>query len=56
MFFLDLLQNIHVGCGYKLEPPRLLEPSLTNTHDLCFGAKIRQLGTCIPLLTPAFAI
>ena len=32
--FLNFAQNI--DCGYTLEPP------LTSTHDLCFGAKIRK--------------
>ena len=39
--FLIFAQNI--DCGYTLEPP-------TNTHNLCFEAKIRKIG--IPLHTP----
>ena len=31
---------------------RLVEAVLTSTHNLCFGAKIRKIGTCIPLHTP----
>ena len=38
--FLIFAQNI--DCGY----------TLTNTHNLCFGAKIRKIG--IPLHTPFF--
>ena len=44
--FLIFAQNI--DCGYTLEPPR--RGSLTSTHNLCFGAKIRKIG--IPLRTP----
>ena len=49
--FLIFVQNI--DCGYTLEPPRQV---LTSIHNLCFGAKIRQLWftgvfiarTCFP--------
>ena len=44
--FLIFAQNI--DCGYMLEPPRR-GGSVTSTHSLCFGAKIRRLG--IPLQT-----
>ena len=49
-FFLFLLQNI--DCGYSLEPPHGggVEAFLTNTHNLCFGAKIRKIA--VPLHTP----
>ena len=40
--FINFAQNI--DCGYTLEPV------LTSTHNLCFGAKIRKIG--IPLHTP----
>ena len=43
--FLIFAQNI--DCGYKLE---LTEAVLTSTHNLCFRAKIRNIG--IPLHTP----
>ena len=36
--FLILPQNI--DCGYTLE--RLGEAVLTSTHNLCFGAKVRN--------------
>ena len=36
----------NIDFGYTLEPP------LTSTHNLCFGAKIRKIG--IPLHTPVF--
>ena len=45
-------QNIE--CGYMLEQPPRGEAVLTNTHDLCFGAKIRKLG--IPLYTPVLLL
>ena len=31
-----------IDCGYSLEPPRLAEAVLTNTHNLCFWAEIRK--------------
>ena len=37
--FIIFAQNI--DCGYTLEP-RLNEAVLTSTHNLCFGAKIRN--------------
>ena len=40
--FLIFAQNIDCVC--------MLEPVLTSTHNLCFGAKIRKIG--IPLHTP----
>ena len=45
--FLINVQNI--DCGYSLEPPQR-EAVLTNTHNLCFRAKIRKLMNIIPLL------
>ena len=42
-FFLFFAQSI--DCGYKLEPPRRGEAVLTSTHNLCFGAKIRRVGS-----------
>ena len=44
--FLLFAQNM--DCGYTLEPV------LTSTHNLMFGAKIREIG--IPLQTPVFYI
>ena len=44
--FLIFAQNI--DCGYMIE--RLGEAVLTSTHNLCFGAKIRQIS--LPLHTP----
>ena len=38
-------------CGYPLEPPRF---SVTSTHNLSFGSKIRKIG--LPLQTPVFYI
>ena len=44
MFDIFLIFAQNIDRGYTLEPP------LTSTHDLCFGAKIRKIG--IPLHTP----
>ena len=44
MFDIFLIFAQNIDCGYKLEPP------LTSTHNLCFGAKIRKTG--ITLHTP----
>ena len=44
--FFFFAQNI--DCGYALEPPR--RGGSNNTHNLCFGAKIRKIS--IPLHTP----
>ena len=38
----------NIDCGYMLEPPQQ-EAVLTSTQNLCFEAKIREIGTCIPL-------
>ena len=43
-FYIFLIFAQNIDCGYTLEPP------LTSTHNLCFGAKIRKIG--IPLHTP----
>ena len=50
--FLIFAQNME--CGYTLEPSPRGAAVLTNTHDLCFGAKIRKLG--IPLYTPVLLL
>ena len=38
-YFLIFAQSIY--CGYTLEPP-LNEAVLTDTHNICFRAKIRK--------------
>ena len=44
----------NIDCEYSIEPPLQggsnAEAVLTSTHNLCFGAKIRNIG--IPLHTP----
>ena len=50
--FLIFAQNIE--CGFTLEPPPRGEAVLTNTHDLCFGAKNKKIRY-IPVY-PSFAI
>ena len=49
IFDIFLIFAQYIDCGYTLEPA-----VLTSTHNLCFGAKIRKIGT--PLQTPSFAI
>ena len=49
IFFYIFAQNIDYG--YMLEPPRrrLAEAVLTSTNNLCFGTKIRKIGSfCTP--------
>ena len=43
----------NIDRGYTLEPPHSAEAVLTSTHDLCFGAKIRQMYTPV---NPKFTI
>ena len=65
MFDIFLIFAQNIDCGYNLEPPRWggsyeylqsmfwsknSEAVLTSTYNLCFGAKIRKIGT--PLHTP----
>ena len=44
LFYIFLIFAQNIDFGYTLEPP------LTSTHNLCFGAKIRKIG--IPLHSP----
>ena len=34
----------NIDCWYTLEPPRRGELVQTRTHNLCFGANIREIG------------
>ena len=40
----DIIFAQNIDCGY----------TLTSTHNLCFGAKIRKIGT--PLYTPVYYV
>ena len=48
MFDIFLIFAQNIDCGYRLEPPRRGDSN--DTHNLCFGAKIRKIG--IPPHTP----
>ena len=38
---------INIDCGHTLELP--CRGGSNEYHNLCFGAKIRKIGTCIPI-------
>ena len=50
MIFLLFALNIHVDCGYTLEPPYLDDEAvLTSTHNICLRAKqeiVCKQGLC----------
>ena len=50
MYLIYFLSAQNIDCGYTLEPPVNRLSILTSTHNLCFRAKLRNLG--IPLHIP----